>query len=654
MDGLVSVDADGSVHVEKSVLDIMPKVARRMAEFNTRSRQLELDQQFTDRYEQLFASKTSRYLLLHLNGGQIAADKADDSSSAASRAIKTGVPAKPETLLFAKFLSWNATDTANRFQKYCFDATQTSSNAIDGFATQIQSMIKKIQSFIKMMKKYSTPEGIEHLENKFSDFAKNAAVDILKTVKKSVGDLVNKSAPMLTTGLRDAIESTGMELGHTIADVVASPLGKGLGPAIGKILGMLVGKEQGDKIADHIANYFSEDISGNVGDLLGKQIVGLLNNLVDEALMKIEDGLTAVKDKVSGKGNSLLQTGNLLVGQVATSGPEEEELLANLDRKLAAAIRKTQGVLTDAIEAGVEARKAAGITDHHLSFHRAHLDGRAELETHASNAISTMVSQIQSLRNMLPLASKTIIFARTEVSKLAKNLDSIFETFADKGPPIFQSVAGMWNMAFSLYFFVMLLFPLILLYYAFWAGGWFGGPGTLPEPLEAEAAKQEKGCCSTICDACCNCWIMYHDTTLCFWSCCIFLQVVTLALFLFSLLFCILAAVQIFLASGCAQIYMLGDGSVCGNTLLNLRKFLSSFLPGTHDDHMPAACHDKSLLLGQLIGSAMQNAAMLTVMGSVVASGASFQMIIESATLHSRAVVRREIADILQQEESSK
>jgi hypothetical protein len=656
MDGLVSVDADGSVHVEKSVLDIMPKVARRMAELNTRSRMLELDQGFTDRYEKLFASKTSRYLLLHLNGGQIAADKADDSSSAASRAIKTGVPAKPETLLFAKFLSWNATNTANRFQQYCFDATQTSSNAIDGFATQIQSMIKKIQSFIKMMKKYSTPEGIEHLENKFADFAKNAATDLLKTVKKSVGDLVNKSAPMLTTGLRDAIESTGMELGHTIAEVIASPLGKGLGPAIGHILGTLVGKEQGDKIADHIANYFSEDISDNVGDLLGKQITGLLNNLVDEALMKIEDSLTAISDKVGGKGHSLLQmsTESLLVGKVATSGPEEEELLAHLDRKLGAVIRKTQAVLKDAIEAGVQARKEAGITDHHLAFHRAHLDGRAELETSASNAISTIVSQIQSLRNMLPLASKTIIFARTEVSKLAKNLDSIFETFADKGPPIFKQVAGMWNMAFQLYFFVMLLFPLIMLYYAFWAGGWFGGPGTLPEPLEAEVAKQEKGCCATVCDACCNCWIMYHDTTLCFWSCCIFLQVITLMLFLISLLFCILAAVQIFLGAGCQQIYMLGDGSVCGNTLLNLRKFLASFLPGVHDDHMPGACHDKSLLLGQLIGSAMQNAAMMTVIGSMVASGATFQMIIESATLHSRAVVRREIADILQQEDSTK
>jgi hypothetical protein len=551
-------------------------------------------------------------------------------------------------------LSWNATDTANRFQKYCFDATQTSSNAIDGFATQIQSMIKKIQSFIKMMKKYSTPEGIEHLENKFSNFAKNAATDILKTVKKSVGDLINKSAPALTGGLRDAIESTGMELGHTIAEVVATPLGKGLGPAIGHILGKLVGKEQGDKIADHIANYFSNNIAGNVGDLLGKQLTGLLNNLVDEALLSIED----VLNKINSHGSSVsllhMSTENLLVGQVATSGPEEEALLASLDKQLGSAIRKAQLAVRDAIEAGVEARKKAGITDHHLALHRAHLDGYSDLETGASNAISTIVSQIQSLRNMLPLASKTIIFARTEVSKLAKNLDSIFETFADKGPPIFQSVAGMWKMAFTLYFFVMLLFPLILLYYAFWAGGWFGGPGTLPEQAEAEVAKQEKGCCATICDACCNCWIMYHDTTLCFWSCCIFLQIVTLLLFLVSLLFCILAAVQIFLASGCAQVYMLGDGSVCGNTLLNLRAFLASFLPGVHDDHMPSACHDKSLLLGQLIGSAMQNAAMLTVIGSMIASGASFQMIIESATLHSRAVVRREIAEILQSEAAEK
>jgi hypothetical protein len=193
----------------------------------------------------------------------------------------------------------------------------------------------------------------------------------------------------------------------------------------------------------------------------------------------------------------------------------------------------------------------------------------------------------------------------------------------------------------------MLPFPVILLYYAFWAGGFFGGPGTLPDEAEALAKQEPKGYCAMCCEACCNCWIMYHDTTFCFWSLCIFLQVVTLLLFLMSLLFCLLSAIQIFLSSGCAQVYMINDHHVCGNTLLNLRKFLDSFLFGVHEDDMASQCQEKTLLTCNVMGPMMHSGAMLTVMGSVVASGAAFQLIVESSTLHARAVSRRQIADII-------
>jgi hypothetical protein len=641
------VDADGSVVVEKSVADIMPKIARKKAEQTTRAYIMKKDREFMLRYNRLFSSATSRHLLLHLNGGSYAAEKADDSSSAATRAIKAGVPAKPETLLFAKFLSWNATNTADRFQKYCFDKTQTSSNAIDGFATQIQAMIKKIQSFIKMMQKYSTPEGIEHLETKFSNFAKHAAKDMLKVVKKQVGGLVEKAATPLAHGLESAIESAGNKLGKTLANVIASPLGKGIAPSLEGILENLVGEDVAEMLAGQIGSMFSKGITSATGALLGKMVTGMLNSLVDKALTKMEGMVTKVTDKMNSSASFLqMPAENVLRGKVATSGPEDEALLADLDQQLGSAIREAQTVVKDAIEKGIQARTRAGITEYHLALHHSVQAEGADADLQASNAISSMISQIQSLRNMLPLASKTILFARTEVSKLAKNLDSIFDVFADKGPPIFKSVASMWNMAFTLYYVVMMPFPLILLFYAFWAGGYFGGPGHIPDEEEIAASKQEKGCCATCWDACCACWIGYHDLSLCFWSCCIFLQIVCLLLFLISLLFCILAAVQIFVASSLSQVYMLGDGNVCGNTLLNLRAFLATFLPGVHSEKMSAACHDKSLLLGQMM-TPMQSGAMMTVIGSLIAAGASFQMVIESATLHSRAVVRREIANIL-------
>mmetsp|Transcript_104393 Transcript_104393/g.162791 ORF Transcript_104393/g.162791 Transcript_104393/m.162791 type:complete len:1112 (+) Transcript_104393:80-3415(+) len=649
------VDADGSVLIERSVLDIVPAVAKKVAEKNTRSHIQKKHREFSEHYDKLFASETSRYLLLHLNGGEYAADKTDASSSAAARIIKQGVPAKPETLLFAKFLSWNATDTADRFQKMCFDQTQTSSNAIDGFATQIQGMVKKIQSFIRMMTKYSTPAGIEKLETKFSAFAKNAATDIMGTIKTQIGGLINKSAPALTEGLHNAIEAAGNQLGHTIAEAISSPLGKGLTPALGGILQGLVGNETGNSIGGQIGDLLGNQIASVSGDLLGKQITGLLNNLVDQALEGIENALTKATS-----GLSLLQipTANVLHGKVATSGHEDEALLKHLDTKLGNAIRHAQIVVRDAIDSAIEARKRGDITLHHLAFHRS--GGHHELTDGPSSSFSQIVSTLKSLKNVMPLATKTLIFARGEVSKLAKNLDSIFETFADKGPPIFDQVSSLYSMAFTVYFFVMLPFPLILMYYAFWAGGWFGGPGGKWPDLKDNDYPQD-GCpegmwakCMCCCSACKSCWITYHDTHLCFWSCCIFLQVVTLVLFLVSLVFCILAAVQMFISSGCAQVYMLGDGSVCGNTLLNLRMFLDTFLFGIKESAMAGACDDRSLLTCDMIGSKMQSAGMLTVAGSMVAAGASFQMIIESSTLHSRAVVRRMIDDALSRRPDAK
>merc|ERR1719420_936278 len=108
-------------------------------------------------------------------------------------ATKAQIPAAPETLKFAKYLCWNATATATRFQKMSFDYQKTSSNAIDSFATQIQGMVKKVQGFIKMMMQYSTPDGIDALENTLLNFADKAVQDMLIVTKKAVAKkLTNK------------------------------------------------------------------------------------------------------------------------------------------------------------------------------------------------------------------------------------------------------------------------------------------------------------------------------------------------------------------------------------------------------------------------------------------------------------------------------
>merc|ERR1719316_1733783 len=137
-----------------------------------------------------FGSETAQFLLLHLLGGRTASAGKGSSNDPAVAATRTQIPALPATLQFAKWLSWNASHTAKLFNEWSFKYQKTSSNAIDSFATQVQSMVKKIQGFIKMMMKYSTPEGIDQLENTLIDYAEAQMEAMLLVTKKRVAGVV--------------------------------------------------------------------------------------------------------------------------------------------------------------------------------------------------------------------------------------------------------------------------------------------------------------------------------------------------------------------------------------------------------------------------------------------------------------------------------
>jgi hypothetical protein len=109
-------------------------------------------------------------------------------------------------------------------------------------------------------------------------------------------------------------------------------------------------------------------------------------------------------------------------------------------------------------------------------------------------------------------------------------------------------------------------------------------------------------------------------------------------LFIFAILITIIAAVQFFLASGCAEIYLLGDQGICGNILHFLTQFLDSIFPGVAD--FPGHCIQKNLLTCEMIHKKFITAAEYCVVGSFMAATFTFQMIIESGELHSRALTR--------------
>merc|ERR1719401_2107792 len=68
-------------------------------------------------------------------------------------------------------------------------------------------------------------------------------------------------------------------------------------------------------------------------------------------------------------------------------------------------------------------------------------------------SLTPITTTLASLNNLLPSASDTLKFARTEVSKLEETLESTFEKFSMKGEDIFSGVAFYWRLLWTMYFF---------------------------------------------------------------------------------------------------------------------------------------------------------------------------------------------------------
>jgi hypothetical protein len=255
--------------------------------------------------------------------------------------------------------------------------------------------------------------------------------------------------------------------------------------------------------------------------------------------------------------------------------------------------------------------------------------------------ISTLLAD---LMNLLPSAVSTIKTARSEVCTVAQTMTSIFDVFAVKGPEIFNEVSSIYSTLWIVYFCLLLPLTVGTLAYGFWASGYMGGPAAAdwPEETAEEAARpktfvDKMGTCW---NACCICCGRCHDNALCFWSCIIVLQVIVLVLFVVAIVLCMLAGVKEFMNMACEEIYMLNEADMCYNVLTSVKGFITTF---TVDPMIPldATCDAKKLLLCNLIGEKMKNSMMLTTVFSFLSALFQYQLIVESAVLHERAVMRR-------------
>jgi len=263
------------------------------------------------------------------------------------------------------------------------------------------------------------------------------------------------------------------------------------------------------------------------------------------------------------------------------------------------------------------------------------------------NEVQTIMVEVM---NLMPSAVNTVSTAKADVQQVYSVLESTFNMLKLKGPPIFEEAAFLYKVIWVLYWFAITPFTIAILFYSFWANGWCGGPQAY-DTKEYEAPQtcgERMACCWR---GCCACMTGCCDSSLCFWSFVLIIQIVALVLFLFSIIFTIIAGVDIFLATGCAQIYVIVDEPICQTSMGFMQSWLTTFSVGPVSglNPMTSACTNHNLLLCKAIATDLIDSAMYTVVGSFLSCIFTFQLIFDTAILHERARWRR-IADELTKE----
>jgi len=233
--------------------------------------------------------------------------------------------------------------------------------------------------------------------------------------------------------------------------------------------------------------------------------------------------------------------------------------------------------------------------------------------------------------------------ARKTVNQAQATIHSIFSTFKGQGPPIFYQASKAYDTLWIVYFALLAIVTLGVLRYGFYANN----IGTDADDDEDVPAEAKEGICETLCNVCCCCFGGGCLDDICFWSVLIVAQIGVLLLFLVAIILCILAGVKNFIASGCSQIYVLGDEAVCTETLKIVQTFMSSFNLDKADFDVHTACAKNQLMTCQQLGPKMATSASLTIIGGLLGAVLSFQMLVDVAKLHVRAKESRKTEKLL-------
>lgn len=270
-----------------------------------------------------------------------------------------------------------------------------------------------------------------------------------------------------------------------------------------------------------------------------------------------------------------------------------------------------------------------------------------------AESFAALATTLEIMQSVLPVCIQNLKLARDVVAQTDSMLDSVFDVFEEKGRQIFDDIAYNYKLAWTAYFVLFFLITLGIMYYGIWAAGFRGGPKHTatsdrycPEYERPATCMERLRCCWA---SCTHCLWHHSETDLCFWSMLLFGQLIVLLMFLISIVLILIAGVDMFLASGCAQIYVLGDPQICSQNLLLILNFLNTFNPG-EQLALPISdmCSNERLATCEILKQDMMMAGYLTVSGAIMAAMFTFMLLVESAVAHERARSRRMIDKLVQ------
>jgi len=279
-----------------------------------------------------------------------------------------------------------------------------------------------------------------------------------------------------------------------------------------------------------------------------------------------------------------------------------------------------------------------------------HLGTRSELGM--SDVWNEMETVITGLQGILPTVIEDLKFGQTAIQGVAKTINSIFTMLYDKGSPIFDLVSTLYTTIWTVYYVLFVTLTLLVLFYAFWAQGFFGGPtpGIPRDPNEKDerccSGKTFRERCGTCCNACLGCMRGIQDMHLCFWSCILLSQFIILIMFVIGIVLAIVVGLKAFLGAGCAQIYVLGDENVCTDILSGLQTWLQDFW-SEQPSSVIDGCNEAKLTTCKYIKQEMMKNVMYTVICSFAAALFSIQLLFLSAQLHERALWTKKLRDMV-------